>query len=95
MLTKATTTREPGGRNLPVAALFALVGLFSLWVGLVEIKGKVPLALVLVGIGLANVATAVLHALPADRPRAPTRSWMAGISLALVATGVAAWRLLT
>ena len=93
LLTKASTA-EPGGRNLPAAALFALVGLFCLWVGLVEIKGKVPLALVLVGIGLANVATAVLYALPTRRPRAPTRAWMAGISLALGAIGVTAWRLL-
>ena len=93
LLTKASTA-EPGGRNLPAAALFALVGLFCLWVGLVEIKGKVLLALVLVGTGFTNVATAVLYALPTRRPRAPTRAWMAGISLALGAIGVTAWRLL-
>ncbi|HZC19670.1 MAG TPA: hypothetical protein VE225_08145, partial [Rubrobacteraceae bacterium] len=82
LLTKAST-REPGGRNLPVAAFFALVGLFCLWVGLVEIKGAVPLALVLVGSGLVNAATAVLYALPTGgRPRTPTRTWIAGISLA-------------
>ena len=94
LLTKASR-REPGHRNLPFAAFFALVGLFCLWVGLVEITGKVPLALVLAGTGLANAATAVLYALPANRPRALTRAWIAGISLALVAIGVAAWRLLT
>ncbi len=94
LLTKASTW-EPGGRNLPVAAFFVLVGLFCAWVGLVEIRGAVPLALVLVGTGLANVATAVLYALPADRARAPTRAWIAGVSLALGAIGVAAWRLLT
>jgi hypothetical protein len=93
LLTKASTW-EPGGRNLPVAAFFALVGLFCAWVGLVEIKGAVPLALVLVGVGLANVATAALYALPADGPRAPTRAWIAGVSLALGAIGVTAWRLL-
>ncbi len=96
LLAKASTPREPGERNLPVAAFFALVGLFCLWVGLVEIKGAVPLALGLVGTGLANVATAALYALPTGgRPRGPTRAWMAGISLALGAIGVAAWRLLT
>jgi len=94
LLTKASK-REPGHRNLPFAAFFALVGLFCLWVGLVEITGKVPLALVLAGTGLANAATAVLYALPANRPWALTRAWIAGISLALVAIGVAAWRLLT
>jgi len=94
LLTKASR-REPGHRNLPFAAFFALVGLFCLWVGLVEITGKVPLALVLAGTGLANAATAVLYALPANRPWALTRAWIAGISLALVAIGVAAWRLLT
>jgi hypothetical protein len=94
LLTKASR-REPEHRNLPFAAFFALVGLFCLWVGLVEITGKVPLALVLAGTGLANAATAVLYALPANRPRALTRTWIAGISLALVAIGVAAWRLLT
>ena len=94
MLTKASK-REPGHRNLPIAAFFALVGLFCLWVGLVEITGQVPLALVLAGTGLANAATAVLYALPANQPRALTRAWIAGISLALVAIGVAAWRLLT
>ncbi len=93
LLTKASTW-EPGGRTLPVAAFFALVGLFCAWVGLVEIKGAIPLALVLVGVGLANVATAVLYALPADGPRAPTRAWIAGVSLALGAIGVTAWRLL-
>ena len=96
MLAKASTPREQGERNLPVAAFFALLGLFCLWVGLVEIKGAVPLALGLVGTGLANVATAALYALPTGgRPRGPTRAWMAGISLALGAIGVAAWRLLT
>ena len=94
LLTKASK-REPGHRNLPFAAFFALVGLFCLWVGLVEITGKVPLALVLAGTGLANAATAVLYALPANRPWALTRAWTAGISLALVVIGVAAWRLLT
>ena len=94
LLTKASTAEPGGRRNLPAAALFALVGLFCLWVGLVEIKGKVPLALVLVGTGFTNVATAVLYALPTRRPRAPTRAWMAGISLALGAIGVTAWRLL-
>ena len=94
LLTKASR-REPGHRNLPFAAFFALVGLFCLWVGLVEITGKVPLALVLAGTGLANAATAVLYALPANRPWALTRAWIAGISLALVAIGVAACRLLT
>ncbi len=94
LLTKASRG-EPGHRNLPFAVFFALVGLFCLWVGLVEITGKLPLALVLAGTGLANAATAVLYALPADRPRALTRAWIAGISLALVAIGVAAWRLLT
>ena len=94
LLTKASR-REPGHRNLPFAAFYALVGLFCLWVGLVEITGKVPLALVLAGTGLANAATAVLYALPANRPWALTRAWIAGISLALVAIGVAAWRLLT
>ena len=94
LLTKASR-REPGHRNLPFAAFFALVGLFCLWVGLVEITGKVPLALVLAGTGLANAATAVLYALPANRPWALTRAWIAGISLALVAIGVTAWRLLT
>ncbi len=94
LLTKASRG-EPGHRNLPFAAFFALVGLFCLWVGLVEITGKLPLALVLAGTGLANAVTAVLYALPADRPRALTRAWIAGISLALVAIGVAAWRLLT
>ncbi len=94
LLTKASR-REPGHRNLPFAAFFALVGLFCLWVGLVEITGKVPLALVLAGTGLANAATAVLYALPANRPWALTRAWIAGISLALVAIGVAAWTLLT
>ena len=93
LLTKASTW-EPGGRNLPVAVFFALVGLFCAWVGLVEIKGAVPLALVLVGVGLANVATAALYALPADGPRAATRAWIAGVSLALGAIGVTAWRLL-
>ncbi len=93
LLTKASTW-EPGGRNLPVAAFFILVGLFCAWVGLVEIKGAVPLALVLVGVGLANVATAALYALPADGPRAPTRVWIAGVSLTLGAIGVTAWRLL-
>ena len=94
LLTKASR-REPEHRNLLFAAFFALVGLFCLWVGLVEITGKVPLALVLAGTGLANAATAVLYTLPANRPRALTRAWIAGISLALVAIGVAAWRLLT
>ncbi len=94
LLTKASK-REPGHRNLPFAAFFALVGLFCLWVGLVEITGMVPLALVLAGTGLANAATAVLYALPANRPWALTRAWIAGISLALVAIGVAARRLLT
>ena len=93
LLTKASTW-EPGGRNLPVAVFFALVGLFCAWVGLVEIKGAVPLALVLVGVGLANVATAALYALPADGPRARSRAWIAGVSLALGAIGVTAWRLL-
>ena len=94
LLAKATTAREPRGRNLPVAALLVLAGLFCLWVGLVEIKGKVPLALMLVGIGLANAAMGMLYGLPTDRPQVPTRAWMAGISLALVAIGIAAWRLL-
>ncbi len=94
LLTKAASTPELGGRNLPVAAFFALVGLFCLWVGLFDIKGAVPLALGLVGIGLTNVAMAALYALPADRPRAPTRAWMAGICLALGASGVIVWRLL-
>jgi hypothetical protein len=93
LLTKAAT-REPGERNLPVAAFFVLVGLFCLWVGLVEIKGAVPLALGLVGIGLANVATAALYALPTGQPQAPTRAWMAGICLALGASSVTVWRLL-
>jgi len=94
LLTKASTAEPGGRRNLPAAALFALVGLFCLWVGLVEIKGKVPLALVLVGTGFMNVATAVLYALPPRRPQAPTRAWMAGISLALGGIGVTAWGLL-
>ncbi len=86
--------REPGGRNLLVAGVLALVGLLCLWVGLVEIKGAVPLALGLVGTGLANVATGVLYALPTDRPRAPRRAWIGGVSLALGVIGVVAWRLL-
>ena len=85
---------ESGRRNLPVAVFLALAGLFCLWVGLVEIKGAVPLALVIAGIGLANVATAVTYALPTVRPQAATRAWMAGICLALGASGVIAWRLL-
>jgi hypothetical protein len=94
-LTKAST-REPGGRrNLPVAAFFVLVGLFCLWVGLFEIKGEVPLALVLVGTGFMEVATAALYALPTDRLRTSTRAWIASISLTLAAVGVAAWVLLT
>jgi hypothetical protein len=90
-----TSRREPGGGNLLVAGVLALVGLLCLWVGLVEIKGAVPLALGLVGTGLANVATGVLYALPTDRPRAPRRAWIGGVSLALGVIGVVAWRLLT
>ena len=93
-LLKKATRREPGGSNLPVAGFLALVGLLCLWVGLVEIRGAVPLALGLVGAGLANVATAVVYALPAGRPWAARRTWMAGVSLALGAIGAIAWRLL-
>ena len=63
LLTKEST-RELQHRNLSVAAFFVLVGLFCAWVGLVEIKGKVPLALVLVSIGFTNLVTAVLYTLP-------------------------------
>ncbi len=94
LLTTASI-REPGARHLPVAVFFALVGLFCLWVGLFEIRGKVPLALVLVGTGLTNVTTAALYGLPIGRTRVRTRAWIAGISLALAAVGVIAWRLLT
>src|SRR5919112_2031052 len=59
--------REAGGGNLPVGGFLALVGLLCLWVGLVEIRGAVALALGLVGAGLANVATAVVYVLPAGR----------------------------
>ena len=89
------STSEPGHRNLPVAAFFVLVGLFWVWVGLVEIKGKVPLALMLVSIGFTNLVTAALYTLPTGRPRALTRAWIAVISLVIVAIGMAIWRLLT
>ena len=62
LLTKES--RELRHRNLSVTAFFVLVGLFCAWVGLVEIKGKVPLALVLVSIGFTNLVTAVLYTLP-------------------------------
>jgi chromosome segregation ATPase len=94
LLTKEST-RDPGHRNLPVAAFFVLVGLFCAWVGLVEIKGKVPLALVLVSIGFTNLVTAALYTLPTGRLRTLARTWIAGISLVLGAIGVAVWRLLT
>jgi hypothetical protein len=86
--------REAGGGNLPVGGVLALVGLLCLWVGLVEIRGAVALALGLVGAGLANVATAVVYVLPAGRGWGARRRWMAGVSLALGAIGVIAWRLL-
>jgi exonuclease VII small subunit len=93
LLTKES--RELRHRNLPVAAFFVLVGLFCAWVGLVEIKGKVPLALALVSTGFTNLVTAALYTLPTGRSRTLTRTWIAGISLVLGAIGVAVWRLLT